>query len=120
MPLNGSGQQNFNFAIARVRLQGAAGSAPANNVRVFFRLFVAESCDTDFQPSTTYKSQQGTSGPDAGKPVSRRLRERDSPIPRATAFKPCRSLQPMQTARTITTARLPTSISGRARLPPGR
>jgi len=69
MPLNGSGQQNFNFAIARVRLQGAAGSAPANNVRVFFRLFVAESCDTDFQPSTTYKSQQGTSGPDAGKPV---------------------------------------------------
>jgi hypothetical protein len=68
-PLNGSGQRNFNFAIARVRLQGADSSAPANNVRVFFRLFVAESCDTDFQPSTTYKSQQGTSGADAGKPV---------------------------------------------------
>jgi hypothetical protein len=64
-PLSG-GQKNFNFAIARVRLQG---SAPAPNVRVFFRLFVAESCDTDFQPSTTYKSQLGTSGADSGKPV---------------------------------------------------
>lgn len=68
-PLNLSGQKNFNFAIARVRLQDAAGSA-ANNVRVFFRLFVAQSCDTDFQPATTYKSQQGTSGADAGKPIS--------------------------------------------------
>jgi hypothetical protein len=66
-PLNGSGSTNYNFAIARVRLQGADGSA-APDVRVFFRLFVAQSCDTDFQPATTYKSQIGT-GTHAGKPV---------------------------------------------------
>jgi hypothetical protein len=57
-PLDGSHQQNYNFAIARVRLtsdtQGSAGAA--NKVRVFFRLWVAPSCDTDFQPSTTYPS----------------------------------------------------------------
>jgi len=67
-PLTPGGQQNFNFAIARVRLQAGAGSS-ATNTRVFFRLFVATSCDTDFQPSTTYQSQLGTSGPDNGKPV---------------------------------------------------
>jgi Pro-kumamolisin, activation domain len=66
-PLTGGGQQNYNFAIARVRLQGAAGDAAAN-VRVFFRLFVAQSCDTDFQPTTTYLSQLGT-GAEAGLPV---------------------------------------------------
>lgn len=67
-PLNGAGQTNFSFAIARVRLQGAGGDS-AQNVRVFFRLFVAQSFDTDFQPTTTYKSTLGTSGPDAGRPV---------------------------------------------------
>lgn len=66
--LNHANQQNYNFAIARVRLKGA-GMASAPNVRVFFRLFVAQSCDTDFQPNTTYKSQLGTSGPDNGLPV---------------------------------------------------
>jgi len=35
---------------------------------VFFRLFVAESSDTDFQPDITYKSTLGT-GAEAGKPV---------------------------------------------------
>ena len=68
VPLGPGGAKEFNFAIARVRLQGAGGSS-ASNVRVFFRLFVAQSCDTDFQPATTYLSQQGTSGPDLGKPV---------------------------------------------------
>jgi hypothetical protein len=67
-PLNGSGQTNYNFAIARVRLQGAAGTT-SPNVRVFFRLWVAVSFDTDFQPGTTYYSQLGTSGPDNGLPV---------------------------------------------------
>ena len=66
-PLNGSGSRNYNFAIARVRLQGAANSS-APNVRVFFRLWVAQSCDTDFQPATTYQSQLGTGG-EAGLPV---------------------------------------------------
>jgi hypothetical protein len=57
-PLDSSGNQNYNFAIARVRLrsdvQGSAGEA--NNARVFFRLWVAPSYDTDFQPFTTYVS----------------------------------------------------------------
>lgn len=67
-PLNPSNHQNYNFAIARVRLQDTPLSS-ANNVRVFFRLFVAQSCDTDFQPATTYKSTLGTSGADTGNPV---------------------------------------------------
>jgi len=54
-PTNGSGHTNFNFAIARVRLRDP-GAFASNNVRVFFRLWVAPSYDTDFQPSTTYKS----------------------------------------------------------------
>jgi hypothetical protein len=57
-PLDGSGHQNYNFAISRVRLtsdlQGSAGEA--KDVRVFFRLWVAPSCDTDFDPFTTYPS----------------------------------------------------------------
>jgi len=67
-PLNSANQQNYNFAVARVRLQDAA-LATATNVRVFFRLFVAQSCDTDFQPTTTYLSTLGTMGADAGEPV---------------------------------------------------
>jgi hypothetical protein len=66
-PVNPSGNTNFNFAVARVRLQGPAMSS-ATNVRVFFRLFVAQSCDTDFQPTTTYKSLNGT-GAEANRPV---------------------------------------------------
>jgi len=57
-PLNGSGQQNYNFAVARVRLRGSSGTVgEALSVKVFFRLFVAQSCDTDFQPLSTYLSQ---------------------------------------------------------------
>ena len=44
---------NYNFAIARVCLSGGVG-AIANNVNVFFRLFLTASNDTDYQPSTTY------------------------------------------------------------------
>jgi hypothetical protein len=67
-PTDGAGHTAYNFAIARVRLSGTALDQ-ALNCRVFFRLFVAQSCDTDFQPLTTYKSTQGTSGADAGHPV---------------------------------------------------
>jgi len=67
-PQDPANRQNFNFALARVRLQDAA-LASAQDVRVFFRLFVAQSCDTDFQPSTTYKSTLGTTGADAGRPI---------------------------------------------------
>jgi len=67
-PLTPSNTQNYNFALARVRLQDSS-LATASSVRVFFRLFVAQSCDTDFQPATTYKSTLGTTGSDAGKPI---------------------------------------------------
>jgi hypothetical protein len=60
-PLTSMGVQNYNFAIARVRLrsdvQGSAGEASA--VRVFFRLWIAPSFDTDFDPYTTYLSTPG-------------------------------------------------------------
>lgn len=46
----------FNFALARVRLRGDT----AANVRVFFRLFISPSPDTDFDPATTFRSAQQT------------------------------------------------------------
>jgi hypothetical protein len=46
---------NYNFAVARVRLTGSAGSKAAD-VKVFFRLFATQTNDTDYQPSTTYQS----------------------------------------------------------------
>ena len=52
---------NYNFAVARVRLSGAANSTTPSNVRVFFRLFATETNDTDFQ-STTYPSTTDTLG----------------------------------------------------------
>jgi hypothetical protein len=85
-PTDGAGHTAYNFAIARVRLRGTALDQAAN-CRVFFRLFVAQSCDTDFQPSTTYKSTQGTSGKDAGHPVF--------PLPSAVTTDP--SGQTLQT-----------------------
>jgi hypothetical protein len=67
-PTDGSGNTAYNFAIARVRLRGSALDQ-AVNCRVFFRLFVGQSADTDFQPSTTFRSVKGTSGVDAGRPI---------------------------------------------------
>ena len=50
---------NYNFAIARVRLRGLSGpSGAASNVRVFFRVFASQSPDTDYDPNVTYVSQQ--------------------------------------------------------------
>ena len=43
----------YNFAIARVHYRG--NTQPANNVRVFFRLFAANTTDTNFQPTTSYR-----------------------------------------------------------------
>jgi phospholipase C len=48
-----SGPPVYNFAIARVTLQGLSDAA--NNVRVFFRLFTALSTGTAFDPSTLYR-----------------------------------------------------------------
>jgi hypothetical protein len=50
---------NYNFAIARVRLRGSSGrSGAASNVRVFFRVFASQSPDTDYDSNGTYLSQQ--------------------------------------------------------------
>jgi hypothetical protein len=49
---------NYNFAIARVRLRGTSGPAgAASDVRVFFRVFASQSPDTDYDPNGTYASQ---------------------------------------------------------------
>jgi hypothetical protein len=48
----GPGLANYNFAVARVRLDGAANSSSGANVRVLFRLFASQTGDTDFQAST--------------------------------------------------------------------
>ena len=59
---------NYNFAIARVRMRGTAGPAgQADNVRVFFRLWTSETADTDYQPTTTYSSTPDAAG-DPGSP----------------------------------------------------
>ena len=51
---------NYNFAIARVRLTGSSGSE-ANPLKVFFRLFITQTSDTDFLPNTSYKSNPDNS-----------------------------------------------------------
>jgi len=54
---------NYNFAIARVRLRGSAGpGGAANDVRVFFRVFASQSADTDYDPNGTYASHPDTAG----------------------------------------------------------
>ena len=60
---------NYNFAIARVRLRGTSGaSGAADGVRVFFRVFGTQSNDTDFDPNGTYASQPDAAG-EPGTPV---------------------------------------------------
>jgi hypothetical protein len=54
---------NYNFAVARVRLRGTAGSAgAAKNVRVFFRLWITQTADTDYQTASTYPSTPDAAG----------------------------------------------------------
>jgi hypothetical protein len=69
-PLTGT-NANYNFAIARVRLRGSQGPAgEAANVRVFFRLWVTQTVDTDFQ-TATYPSHNDAAGlPDWPLPAS--------------------------------------------------
>lgn len=55
--------QNFNFAIARVRMRGTAGpSGAAQNTKVFFRLWSTTTADTDYQPTTTFLSDTDAAG----------------------------------------------------------
>jgi hypothetical protein len=54
---------NYNFAIARVRLRGSSGSAgAAQGVRVFFRLWTTETPDTDYLPASTFPSNPDAAG----------------------------------------------------------
>jgi len=60
---------NYNFAVARVRLRGSPGPAgAAKNVRVFFRLWSTETADTDYQTASTYPSTLDAAG-EPGSPL---------------------------------------------------
>ncbi|KAK0703664.1 hypothetical protein B0T26DRAFT_757182 [Lasiosphaeria miniovina] len=52
----------YNFAVARVRING--GSTGPKPCKVFFRAFAANSPDTDFQPSTAYRSSPASGPPE--------------------------------------------------------
>ena len=54
---------NYNFAVARVRLNGGPSGSQAPDVRVFFRMFLTQSNDTDFQPTTTYRTIRSNGRP---------------------------------------------------------
>jgi len=58
-------RNNYNFAIARVRLRDIATAFPVNNVKVFFRLWQSQTPDTDFQPGSTYLSTNVGGKPDS-------------------------------------------------------
>lgn len=49
------GKRAFNFAVARVRYRG---SVPAQNVRVFFRLFTTAATGLDYHEATTYRRRE--------------------------------------------------------------
>jgi hypothetical protein len=68
---------NYNFAVARVRLDGAANSSSGANVRVLFRLFASQTGDTDFQ-ATTYPAATTDS---EGQPLAPALGVGDVTIP---------------------------------------
>lgn len=75
-PTNGNGQVNYNFAVARVRLGGQPNSSSGPNVRVLFRVFAAETSDTDYQP-LTYPSTTDS----AGQPLAPQLGAGNVTIP---------------------------------------
>ena len=52
---------NYAFAVARVRINGFPNQSSVANVRVLFRLFAAQTSDTDFQPQT-YPSTTDSAG----------------------------------------------------------
>jgi len=60
---NNSTYNNYNFAVARVRLQGTQGSVgAASDVKIFFRLWGTQTADTDWNSSYTYLSNTDSSG----------------------------------------------------------
>lgn len=67
---------NYNFAIARVRLKQSSMSAPAANVKVLFRLFTTQTFDTDFidRASAVTSADPNVTYPSSGTPP-------ESPLP---------------------------------------
>ena len=61
-PAGGDPFVNYNFAIARVWMSGAAFESTIKNVKVFFRMFASETSDTDYQPGLTYPSTSDAAG----------------------------------------------------------
>jgi len=59
LPKDKNGDLTFNFALARVRILGNTATT-VGPVRVFFRLFQAQSTNSDFNENTTYR--WGTDG----------------------------------------------------------
>jgi hypothetical protein len=57
----GTEYANYNFAVARVRLDGTPNSSSGSNVRVLFRLFATQTSDTDYQ-ELTYPSTLDAEG----------------------------------------------------------
>jgi hypothetical protein len=53
---------NYNFAVARVRLNDAPSSTTPKNVKVFFRLFASSTSDTDYLPAFSYPSTLDAAG----------------------------------------------------------
>ena len=74
-PFNGP-NVNYNYAIARVRMKSSPGSAPASNVKVFFRLFTTQTFDTDFINSTATSADPNVTYPSSGS-----LLNPSSPLP---------------------------------------
>jgi len=69
-PANATGTPfaNYNFAVARVRLDGTPNSSSGAYVRALFRLFASQTSDTDFQPST-YPSNHNDHNDPEGLPL---------------------------------------------------
>jgi hypothetical protein len=59
---NGARFANYNFALARVRLTGQANSSTVKPVRVFFRLFITQTPNTDYDPLGAYLSSPDYAG----------------------------------------------------------
>jgi Pro-kumamolisin, activation domain len=66
---------NYNFAIARVRLNGPPNTSTNKNVRVFFRMFATQTSDTDYLTDWTYPSN-----PSSGPPSSPLLGTGNPPV----------------------------------------
>ncbi len=58
---SGQTYANYNFAVARVRVDGTPGQNTGARVRVLFRVFASQTSDTDFQ-ALTYPSSSDSEG----------------------------------------------------------